>query len=112
MVDVRLGLIGCGEHVRRRLPYLEGIVAVADPSEARREATPLDVRRFASHRELLDACRLDGVVVASPHALHFAHVADALAAGCHVLVYKPMVTTSADALEVARLARASGRIVS
>ena len=55
---------------------------------------------------------LDGVVVSSPHGLHFRHVADSLAAGCHALVYKPMVTTSGDARELVRLAAERGRVVS
>jgi predicted dehydrogenase len=112
MPDVRLGLIGCGGHVRSRLPYLDGVVAVADPSETMRESFPVEAKRFADHRAMLDATKLDGVVVSSPHGLHFRHVADSLAAGCHVLVYKPLVTTSADAAEVIRLAAASSRVVS
>jgi len=109
---VRLGLIGCGSHVRNRLPWLEGVVAVADPSEANRSGIRVDAARYADHHEMLEKARLDGVVVASPHGLHFRHVADALAAGCHVLVYKPMVTTSSEAVEVTRLAAESGRVVS
>jgi len=110
--EVRLGLIGCGGHVRTRIPHLEGIVAIADPSEEMRAQTGLDAPQFSDHGAMLEAVELDGVVVSSPHGLHFRHVADALAAGCHVLVYKPMVTTSGDAREVVRLAADSGRIVS
>jgi predicted dehydrogenase len=110
--DVRLGLIGCGGHVRSRLRFLDGVVAVADPSEAMRETIAVQADRFADHRLMLEASRLDGVVVSSPHGFHFEHIRDSLAAGCHVLVYKPMVTTSADAREVVRLAAESGRAVS
>jgi predicted dehydrogenase len=112
MSDVRLGLIGCGSHVRSHLADLGEVVAVADPSEQARTTLPVDAQRFADHRTMLEAVELDGVVVASPHGLHFAHVRDALAAGRHVLVYKPMVTTSADARELVRLAAESGRVVS
>jgi predicted dehydrogenase len=112
MRDVRIGLIGCGAHVRNRLPYLDGIVAVSDPNEAMRESIRPKAKRYADHRAMLERERLDGVVVSSPHGLHFGHVADALAAGCHVLVYKPLVTTSADAAEVVRLAGAADRVVS
>jgi predicted dehydrogenase len=115
--DVRIGLIGCGGHVRTRVAQLVGgtgasIAAVADPSEERRATIDVEARRFADHRAMLEAAELDGVVVSSPHALHFGHVADALAAGCHALVYKPMVTTSADARELVRLAGACGLVVS
>jgi predicted dehydrogenase len=117
MGDVRLGLIGCGAHVRTRVPELLGgtgasLVALADPSPAMRAAVGVDASEFDDHRAMLEAADLDGVVIASPHGLHFAHASDALAAGCHVLVYKPMVTTSADARELVRLADATGRVVS
>ncbi len=51
----------------------------------------------------------DGVIVASPHVLHFEHAAAALGRGRHVLVEKPMATGTADARELVRLVRASGR---
>lgn len=51
----------------------------------------------------------DGVVVASPHVLHFEHAAAALRRGCHVLVEKPMATRTTDARELVRLVRESGR---
>jgi predicted dehydrogenase len=110
--QVRLGLIGCGSHVRNRLPELEGVVAVSDPDARARSTIVEGAAAFADHREMLDAIELDGVVVSSPHGLHFEHVRDALAVGCHVLVYKPMVTTSSDARDVVRLARGNGRVVS
>ena len=51
----------------------------------------------------------DGVIVASPHVLHFEHAAAALARGCHVLVEKPMATAATDARELGRLVGESGR---
>jgi len=114
MSEPRIGLIGCGGHVRTRLPLFAGaaLAAVADPSEAMRTTIELDAARFADHREMLESAELDGVVISSPHGLHFGHAADALAAGCDVLLYKPMVTTSADARELVRLAEEGGRVVS
>jgi predicted dehydrogenase len=112
--EPRLGLIGCGAFVRTRLPELAGavIAAVADPSEELRTTIAPGAERFADPAELLASVELDGVVVSSPHGLHFRQAADALAAGCGVLVYKPMVTTSADARALVRLAEDSGRVVS
>jgi predicted dehydrogenase len=117
MDEVRLGLIGCGSHARARVRYLaEGtgasIVAVADPSEEMRNTIGFEAERFADHRAMLETADLDGVVISSPHGFHFDHAADSLAAGCHVLVYKPMVTTSADARKLVRLAGESRRVVS
>ncbi len=49
------------------------------------------------HRELLDRCELDGVVVASPHTLHYEHARAALDRGLHVMCEKPMTTSAAHA---------------
>ncbi|TAK21404.1 MAG: Gfo/Idh/MocA family oxidoreductase [Chloroflexota bacterium] len=58
--------------------------------------------------ELLRA-DLDGVVVTSPHTLHYAHARAALERGLHVMVEKPMTTNADQARELARLAAERGR---
>ena len=47
---------------------------------------------FADHRELLGELRPDVVHVTTPPAAHFPIAMDALAAGAHVIVEKPIVT--------------------
>ncbi len=47
---------------------------------------------------------LDGVVISSPHALHFEHARMALQAGCHVMIEKPMTTRHEDARAILDLA--------
>jgi predicted dehydrogenase len=122
--DIRLGVIGGGEFMRERAPLLlEGtgatIAGVAEPSAEMQERFRSEVypegggtEFFADHRALLESAALDGVVIASPHGLHFEHAADALAAGCPVLVYKPMVTTSTDARGLVKLVEKTGHFVS
>ena len=63
---------------------------------------------FEDYREMLRRVPMDGVVVSSPHTLHFEHAGAALEAGCHVLVEKPLATTTADARALTRLAAAKG----
>jgi predicted dehydrogenase len=60
------------------------------------------------YRELL-AAGLDGVVVASPHTLHFEHAKAALEAGCHVMVEKPMTTSANQAWDLVAAARRNNR---
>ena len=54
---------------------------------------------------------LDAVVISTPHTAHFTHGRQALAAGCHVFMEKPMVTATAQARELERLVGESGRIL-
>ena len=69
--------------MRNRLPYLlngtdASIVAVADPVEEQRRGIGVDATPFVNHRAMLEAVELDGVVVSSPHGLHFGQASDAL----------------------------------
>jgi predicted dehydrogenase len=64
---------------------------------------------FEDYREMLSRVQLDGVVISSPHVLHFEHASAALERGCHVLVEKPMTTTAADARALVQLAAGAKR---
>ncbi len=50
-----------------------------------------------NHLELLEIEELDGVVVASPHTLHFEHAMAAIKRGMHVMCEKPLTTNAQDA---------------
>jgi predicted dehydrogenase len=87
------------------------IAAVADPDEARRRAVAerFGVEQgYASADEMLDAQRLDGVIVATPHRFHYPAARAALEHGAHVLVEKPMTIRPQDARALVHLARARG----
>ncbi len=58
--------------------------------------------------ELVRRPGLDGVVVTSPHTLHFEHARQALEQGLHVMCDKPTCTRGEDARELVRLARDKG----
>lgn len=58
----------------------------------------------AEHQDLL-AQGVDGVVITSPHHLHFEHARDALLAGCHVMCEKPMTLHAHEAWELVKLAK-------
>lgn len=57
---------------------------------------------------LLADPQLDGVIVASPDALHAAQAITAAKAGKHVLCEKPLATSSEDARAIARAAEEAG----
>ena len=118
---VRLGLIGCGGisgyHARNITETLgAAVTALADVSEANlaglQERFPAlaDAATYTDYHDLL-ATDLDGVVIATPHGLHYRHISDALEAGKHVLTEKPFVTRPDQARELIDLARARERIL-
>lgn len=117
---VRLGIVGCGLITQlAHLPALAAlgdrfaVVAVADPSARARAAVARQAgaQAYAWHEALLDEAALDAVLVASPNGTHARAVLDALAAGLHVLVEKPLCLTAADAERIVALAAARGRVV-
>jgi predicted dehydrogenase len=113
-VTARIGVLGCGWWATRaHLPALAAdpdavIAAVADPDESRRLAAAdrFAVEHvYASADEMLDAQRVDGVIVATPHRFHYEGARAALEHGAHVLVEKPMTIRPQDARALVALAR-------
>ncbi|MDP6666151.1 MAG: Gfo/Idh/MocA family oxidoreductase [Dehalococcoidia bacterium] len=60
------------------------------------------------YRELLETPGLRGVVVASPHTLHYEHALAALKKGLHVLCEKPLTTRADQARELVAEAERQG----
>lgn len=117
--NLRLGIVGCGRVAEaRHLPALRAtrgaeVVALSDPDAARLEraaALAPRARRFADYREMLRAADLDAVAVCTPPRLHAAVALAALDAGKHLFVEKPLALTVDECDEMARRARASGRV--
>src|SRR5690349_12054201 len=104
MQPVQIGVLGLGTAARAcapafaRHPGLK-IVAVADSSEQTRDAFSRDygVPAFADLTSMLRQPDLDAVYVATPTELHARHALEALRAGKHVIVEKPMASTLDDA---------------
>jgi predicted dehydrogenase len=89
------------------------LVAVADPDEAsrRRALGETKVAEYANWRDLIEfgSRELDAVSIACPSELHATVALEALAAGLHVLVEKPIATTLPDALRMRGAAMEAGR---
>ncbi len=112
MAPIRFGIIGCGQwmgmtHIGRLLASADAeIVGLADPAAESIERTRADhpgleyTPDFTDHGEMLEAVKPDAVVIATPHTLHMRHALDSFAAGCHILLEKPMVTSVAEAREL------------
>ena len=112
-----IAVVGCGwwacfNHIPALLenPGAE-VAALCDPDPGRlaRAADHFGVaRRYGDVAEMLDAEKLDGAVVASPHVAHFANALPVVSAGVHALVEKPMTASAADARALAKKARETG----
>lgn len=115
MSAARIGLVGCGFMGRLHAAALTqspaaelAAVVDADPAAAERLARASGARPWASLTEALREERLDGVVVATPDGAHRDAVIEAAAAGCGVLVEKPLATDLADADAMIEAADAAG----
>ena len=114
VAKIRLGVIGAGWFASRR--HCPDIVDHPDAeitALCRRDPEPLlamaqafgDPACFTDYRELLDSGLVDGVVVCSPHNLHFEHTREALLRDLPVLLEKPITIDPNDGTELMRLAK-------
>lgn len=109
MEKLRAAVIGVGYLGRfhaQKYAAIEGVelVGVADASRERAEEVAAEVgaAAFTDYRSLLE--KVDLVSVAVPTQHHFAVARDCLAAGCHILLEKPITQTVAEAEELIRMA--------
>jgi predicted dehydrogenase len=63
------------------------------------------------YRQMLDNPEIDAVCIATPIRTHYKLVKEALEAGKHVLVEKPLTAGSDEALELCKLAQSKGLIL-
>lgn len=115
---IRLGVIGLGaigrEHldVYRHLPGVE-LTAVADLDEeaSRRTADELGLAGFGSATDLLAAGVVDAVSLCTPDHVHCRDALEILDAGVHLLLEKPIATSTDEADRLVHAAESSGLTV-
>jgi predicted dehydrogenase len=117
--SLKIGLIGYGYWGTNLFRNLANnnhfqLVAVADHSETRR----ISLRRIlnggrvlASADDLIRDNEIEAVFIATPAATHFLLARQAILAGKHVFVEKPLSTTVAEAEELVSLAERNGVIL-
>jgi predicted dehydrogenase len=114
----RLGFLGLGWIGQHRLQALldaqaARVVAVADPSEAVRDSVRQRVPAAAvvgTLDELLQH-ELDGVVIATPSALHAEQSLQVLTRGIAVFCQKPLARTRAENAAIVEAARKADRLL-
>ncbi len=117
---IRIGIIGtggiAGAHIQayQKMPDVE-VIACSDivPGKAEAFVNKFHIqgaRAFSENQDLL-ALDLDGVSVCTPNAAHHPVTVDALTAGKHVLTEKPMSVTLDQALDMVRVAKRAGKLL-
>jgi predicted dehydrogenase len=116
-VKPRLGFLGIGwiglDRMKALAAHGANIVGVADPS-AERRAVALEVAPNAhacEHIGQLLELRLDGLVIATPNALHAKHCIAAFERGIAVFCQKPLARTAAETRRVVDAARTADRLL-
>jgi predicted dehydrogenase len=120
---IRFGVIGTGGmaqgHIERllKMPEVE-VAAFADISDQSLERTRnrhgeavADVPAYHDYREMLEKAKLDALLIATPHTLHYQMAVDSLDAGAHVLLEKPMVNKVTDAHALLKKIEETGLVV-
>lgn len=111
---VSIALLGAGLIGRRHASLMMAepevrLQAIVDPTEqGRAYAESLGVSWYADPATMLAAGRPDGVLVATPNALHVEHGLLAIAAGVPVLVEKPLAADLAGARQLVDAADKAG----
>ena len=124
---LKFALVGLGRAARHHLMALRvqqkkgraELIAVADANQAAADkalhthakAYFRDVPIYASLGEILEHCQPDVVAITTPSGSHKDLAMEALAAGCHLLVEKPIAMSSDDAREICEAAEKAGKRV-
>ena len=110
METVRLAIIGGGVIGRRHANAISmltntKLAAICDPGPSGKQlAEDMGVPLHLNTRTIFTEENIDGVIVSTPTENHFQSTLEALDAGCHVLVEKPMTVTLNEADQIIRKA--------
>jgi predicted dehydrogenase len=111
-----IGVVGCGRMGRKHVESLSGVegvrVHVWDIDEKTKQEVAGAHAAVAEEtfESLVENSAIAGVVIASPNRFHANMAIEALRAGKHVLLEKPMALSLEDAERVTQAAEQSGRV--
>ena len=112
--QMRIGVAGVGLIGRRHIELIEAspdcvLAGIADPSPAAKDHAQVhNVRWYADHRALLAQEKPDGLIIASPNALHLQMALDCAQAGVPALIEKPVTDTVTAAQRLCAAIRRTG----
>lgn len=116
---IHVGVVGYGywgPNLVRNFAEADGI-GVTSVSDLRAGRLSTVARRYpgikttTDYRELIEDTSIDAIAVATPVSSHFRVASEALEAGKHVLVEKPLASSSEEAAQLVELAERKHRIL-
>ena len=117
-MKLRTAIIGCGKvgHFHAKAyESLENSLFCAvfdrDISRATDFATLYGVKAYDNISDMIKNEKIDVVSICTPHPVHASVAVEALKAGCHILVEKPLASNLKDCDEIIHAAEESGRKV-
>ncbi|MBI1338514.1 MAG: hypothetical protein GC164_16345 [Phycisphaera sp.] len=124
MSKVRIAFLGCGGFMGAHANRIKGnpdaeLVALCDVSDEQVQKfidrhftdTATKPAKYTDPAKMYAQSKPDAAFIATPHTLHFAHGKQALEAGCHVYMEKPMVTSLPDAYALRDTVKKTGKIL-
>ena len=115
--DPRVAIIGCGywgKNLVRNFGQLKSLQMIADSNETAlktQAALYSDVRTTTNIEDALADESINAFVIATPAAMHYTHVKQALLAGKDVFVEKPLALKYKEGLELVELAESNKAIL-
>lgn len=115
---VRVGQIGVGywgPNLIRNMAKVKDVdvvyVADMDASRLKQFSVRQVAKTTTDYREILKDASIDAVVIATPASTHGSLALEALKAGKHVLIEKPLANSSEECLELVKTAKKSNLIL-
>lgn len=114
--EIKIGIIGCGKVADLHATAIKGIAnavltAACDKDRVRVEgfASKYSVTPYTNVAEMVENEKLDMVSICTPHPVHREPAVEALNAGAHVLIEKPLASSLEDCDAMLEAAKANGK---
>lgn len=114
MKSLQIAVVGAGAIGRVHIRVVQAsqqcvLSAIVDPTEAARQmAQARGVTHFENLTQLLQEAQPDGVILATPNAMHVTQALQCIEAGVAVLVEKPIAHTVAEAIQLVNAIQSKG----
>ncbi len=117
MNKLKIGIVGCGSIGKRHIAVVDAqehteLVAICDTDQKKaQEQSALynGIDFYAQYADFLSKIQADVIHICTPHHLHYPMTIQALDAGFHVLVEKPMCLDVSNGLKMIQRAQEVGK---